>query len=376
MKVLARQWRKAGEWVMRKGVFAGVLGGAMLLAGGAMAQSNALYFSPELTAEFTAPSAFDGLYAGVLLGPISARKNNFNTTGWEIRPEIGGVVGWNQPIAPGVILGAELQGTVATDFSSSAYLRLMALARLGFAAGDNTLIYALGGVGRMGEGWAFEAGLGAEVMVTSNMGLRLEAAGIGQLGPVPNGNNVPAISAMRITSGAIWQLDGAPAATTFNFGPVTDFAGLYAGLNIGSLADPQFNFFDDYGHGWHLSRFEMGGFAGYNHALGEMIRAGVEVQLGANYDTSGDAGVDALALARIGVVPMPGVFAYAAGGVGLVEAAGAYAFGGGVEYALWGNAALRGEALLLGRMDGAPGLTGISGPTTSKVTIGTVWHFD
>ena len=97
MKVLARQWRKAGEWVMRKGVFAGVLGGTMLLAGGAMAQSNALYFSPELTTEFTAPSAFDGLYAGVLIGPISARKNNFNTTGWEIRPEIGDVDGSGQP---------------------------------------------------------------------------------------------------------------------------------------------------------------------------------------------------------------------------------------------------------------------------------------
>ncbi|WP_156461206.1 hypothetical protein [Devosia sp. Root436] len=361
---------------MRAVVFAGAALGALLLAGSAAAQSDALYFSPDLGSDFTAPSAFDGLYAGVLIGPISARKNNFNTVGWDIRPEIGGVVGWNQPVAPGVIVGAELQGTVATDFSSSAYLRLMALARLGFAAGDNSLIYMLAGAGRLGESWAFEAGIGAEVMVTSNMGLRLEAAGIGQLGPVPNGNNVPAISAMRITSGAIWQLDGGPVSTGFSSGPVTDFSGFYAGINIGSLADPQFNFFDDYGHGWHLSRFEMGGLAGYNHALGDMIRAGIEVQLGANYDTSGDAGLDALALARIGVVPVPGVLAYAAGGVGLVEAAGAYAFGGGLEYALWGDVALRGEALLLGRMDGAPGLTGISGPTTSKVTIGTVWHFD
>lgn len=361
---------------MRAGVFAGALAGILALTGSAAAQSDALYFSPELTADFTAPSPFDGLYAGVLLGPISARKNNFNTTGWEIRPEIGAVVGWNQPVAPGVVAGAELQATVATDFSSSAYLRAMALARLGFAAGDNTLIYLLGGAGRMGDSWAFEAGIGAEVMVTDAMALRLEAAGIGQLGPVPNGNDIPAISAMRITSGAIWQLDGAPGATTFNTGPVTDFSGLYAGINIGGLTDPQFNFYDDYGHGWHLSRFEMGGLAGYNHALGDRVRAGVEVQLGANYDTSGDAGLDALALARIGVVPTQGVLAYAAGGVGLVEATGAYVFGGGVEYALWGDAALRGEALLLGRMDGAPGLTGISGPTTSKVTIGTVWHFD
>lgn len=360
---------------MRAGLLAG-LALAFGLSGAAMAQDTTLYFSPDLTSEFTAPSAFEGLYAGALLGPISARKNNFNTTGWEIRPEIGGVVGWNQTVAPGVILGAELQATVATDFSSSAYLRAMALARLGFAAGDNTLVYILGGAGRLGDSWAFEAGIGAEVMVTQNMALRLEAAGIGQLGPVPNGNNIPAVSAMRITSGVLWQLDGPPAATTFNTGPVTDFTGLYAGINIGGLTDPQFNFFNDYGWGWHLSRFEMGGLAGYNHALTDLIRAGVEVQLGVNYDTSGDAGLDALALARVGVVPVEGLLAYAAGGVGLVEGRSAYAFGGGVEYALWGQASLRGEALLLGRMDNAPGLTGVSGPTTSKVTIGTVWHFD
>ena len=362
--------------VMRLGVLAAVMGGAMLVSAGVAAQDNALYFSPEFSGELTAPSAFDGLYAGLLFGPISARKNNFNSTGWEIRPEIGGVVGWNQPIAPGVTLGAEVQGTLATDFSSSAYLRLMALARLGFAAGGNSQIYLLGGAGRMGEGWAFEAGIGTEVMVTPNMGLRLEAAGIGQLGPVPNGNDIPAVSAMRITSGAIWQLDGGPAATAFNAGPVTGFSGPYAGINIGGLTDPQFNFFDDYGHGWHLSRFEMGGLAGYNHALGEWIRAGVELQLGVSYDTSGDAGIDALALARIGIVPRPGLLAYAAGGAGLVEATGTYAFGGGVEYALWGDATLRGEALLLGRLDGAPGLSGVSGPTATKLTIGTVWHFD
>ncbi|HTO28054.1 MAG TPA: hypothetical protein VL017_05640 [Devosia sp.] len=360
---------------MRIEAVAGALLAVALGAGQAAAQDNALYFSPDLMAEFTAPSAFEGLYAGVLIGPISARKNNFNTSGADIRGELGGVVGWNQPVAPGVIIGGELQGTVATDFGS-AYLRLMALARLGFAAGDNTLVYILAGAGRMGQSWAFEAGIGAEVMVTPNMALRLEAAGIGQLGPVPNGNNIPAVSAMRITSGAIWQLDGGPAATTFNSGPVTDFSGFHAGINIGGLTDPQFNFFDDYGWGWHLSRFEMGGFAGYTHALNDMFRAGIEVQLGVNYDTSGDAGLDALALARLGVVPTEGIHAYAAGGLGLVEGKGAYAFGGGVEYALWGQASLRGEALLLGRMDGAPGLTGISGPSSSKVTIGTVWHFD
>lgn len=344
--------------------------------GGAAAQDNALYFSPELTTEFTAPTPFEGLYAGVVIGPISSRKNNFNVGGADIRPEIGGVVGWNQPIRPGVILGGEMQATVASDFAGSNYVRAMAIARLGFAAGDNSLVYVLGGVGRMGHGWAFEAGIGAEVMVTDRIGLRLEAAGIGQLGPVPNGNNVPAISAMRITSAVLWQLDGPPASTMFNSGAVTDFAGYYAGVNIGGLTDPNFNFFNDYGWGWHLSRFEMGGLAGYNFALNDIFRAGVEAQAGVNFDTSGDVGVDLLALGRVGVVPLDGLFAYAAGGVGIVEGQGAYAFGGGVEYALWGHAALRGEALLLGRLDSAPGLTGVAGPTSSKVTVGTVWHFD
>ncbi|MHA6689134.1 hypothetical protein [Devosia sp. A449] len=360
---------------MRAGAIAGALMATALLASGAHGQ-DALYFSPQLTADFTAPSAFDGLYAGVLLGPISARKNNFNSAGADIRPELGAVIGWNQPVAPGVILGAELQATVATDFSNATYLRAMALARLGFAAGDNSLIYLLGGVGHLGESWAFEAGIGAEVMVTDAMALRLEAAGIGQLGPVPNGNDIPAISAMRITSGLLWQLDGGAAATGFNSGPATDFSGPYAGINIGGLTDPQFNFFDDYGWGWHLSRFEMGGLAGYNYALNDSFRAGIETQLGFNFDTSGDAGLDVLGLAHIGVVPTDGVLAYVAGGLGLVEGRGAYVFGGGVEYALWGQASLRGEALLLGRIDGAPGLTGVSGPSTSKVTIGTVWHFD
>ncbi|MBJ3786456.1 outer membrane protein [Devosia sediminis] len=345
-------------------------------AGTALAQDSAVYFNPTLTSEFTAPSAFDGLYAGVVFGPISVRKNNFNVGGAEIRPEFGGVVGWNQPVAPGVVLGGEVQATLATDFAGSNYLRAMALARLGFAAGDNTLVYVLGGLGRVGEGWAFEAGLGTEVMVTDAIGLRLEAAGIGQLGSVPNGNNVPAISAMRITGAVLWQLDGPPASTAFNSGPVTDFSGPYAGLNIGGLTDAQFNFYDNYGYGWHLSRFEMGTLAGYNFALNDLVRVGAEAQIGVNFDTSGDAGVDALALGRLGVVPMDGLHAYAAAGLGLVEGKGAYAFGGGVEYALWGNATLRGEALLLGRIDGAPGLTGVSGPTTSKVTVGTVWHFD
>jgi hypothetical protein len=344
------------------------------VVGAATGQDNRFYFSPELSSEFSAPSAFDGLYAGALFGPISSRMGNFHVGGEPVRGELGLVVGWNQPVADGLVVGGELQGTVATDFNT-AYARMMALARVGFAAGDNTLIYLLGGAGRMGEGWAFEAGLGAEVMVTGDLGLRLEAAGIGQLGDVPSGVEIPHISALRITGGAIMQLDGEPGATNFSNGSVTDFSGYYAGLNLGGLTDVEFNFFRNYGYGWHLSRFEVGAMAGVNWALNDYIRVGVEGQAGVNFDTSGDAGVDALALARLGVVPMEGLFAYAAAGAGVVESQGAYAVGGGAEYALWGDVSLRGEALMLGRIDGEPGLSPDQFPTT-KATLGAVWHFE
>jgi hypothetical protein len=351
---------------------------AGMTTGLAQAADLQVYFSPEITPEFTAPapSGFDGLYAGVLFGPISSRMGNFVVGGQPIRPEFGAVIGWNQPVLDGVAIGGELQGTVASDFAGSTYYRLMALARLGFAAGDNTLIYALGGVGRMGDGWAYEAGIGTEVMVTDRITARLEAAAIGQLGDVPSGVSIPRISALRITGGAIWQLDGPPAATGFNNdGMVTDFSGAYAGINLGSLADPRFSFFWDWGYGWHMSRFEIGTIAGYNYAPSDLIRVGVEGQLGVNFDTSGDAGIDALGLARVGIVPIDGLMAYAAGGVGVVESRPAYAIGGGLEYALWGDTTLRGEALVLYRLDGTDG----GAPerfVTTKVTLGAIWHFD
>lgn len=347
---------------------------AMLAAAPVCAEDNALYFSPALSADLSAPSYFDGLYAGVLVGPISARKNNFFTAGADIRGEIGGLVGWNQPIAPGVVAGGELQLTLATDVTVSSYVRALALARLGFYVGDNALAYMFAGAGYFASSAAFEAGLGFEARVTDTMAVRLETAGIGQIGPVPNGNNIPAISALRITTGATWRLDGTMIPRGPNAAPATDFTGAYAGANVGGLTDMNFNFFDDYGHGWHLSRFDIGAFGGVNYALNDSVRMGLEAQIDTSFDTSGDAGLDVLALGRLGLVVRPGLMPYLAAGVGLVEGRAAYAVGGGAEYALWGDASLRGEALLLGRLDGTPGLGSGTGPSTSKVTIGTVWH--
>ncbi len=363
--------------MFRKSTIAASAAIAAILCGpGAFAQDTTLYFSPQLDAQLTSPTYFEGLYAGVLFGPISARKGNFFTTGWDIRGEVGGVVGWNQPIAPGVIVGGELQGTIAPDLAGSANVRIMGLGRAGFYAGDNTLIYAFGGAGYFATSTVFEFGLGAEWMAFDNMSLRLEAAGIGQIGPVPNGVNIPGVSAVRITAGAIVHLGtlGAPV-TDMASAPraTTDFSGPYAGLYAGTALNYPYNFFVNHGNGWHLSRFAMGGMAGWNHALNESLRVGVEGQLGTSWDTSGDISIDALALARVGVVPMEGLMPYAAGGVGVLDGKAAYALGGGVEYALWGDATLRGEWLALGELSSAPTVAGIS---AHKVTLGTVWHFD
>ena len=106
-----------------------------------------------------------------------------------------------------------------------------------------------------------------------------------------------------------------------------------------------------------------------------MLRAGGEIQGGINYNTSGQVGADAQALARIGFVPMDGVMAYADAGVGFIDAFPAYVVGGGVEYAYWGQNSIRADVQVLGQLDPGPPYN-VSGFSATKVTLGTIWHLD
>jgi opacity protein-like surface antigen len=136
------------------------------------------------------------------------------------------------------------------------------------------------------------------------------------------------------------------------------------------------NFFPDVGFGGHITRGNLGVFGGYNFKLIDDaigVVAGVEAQADFLYDTSGDTGASALGLARLGVVPFEGLMLYGAAGAGVVNNVPAYALGGGVEYALWGDASLRAEYLALGELSSTPGVAGFS---AHKGTIGAVWHFD
>jgi hypothetical protein len=153
---------------------------------------------------------------------------------------------------------------------------------------------------------------------------------------------------------------------------VTDFSGLYYGAYYGAAVNSTWNFFPDLDYGLHMTRADVGGFVGYNyHLLDGFVVAGLEGQGGVLFDTSGDVSYNVLGLAKLGVVPFDGLFVYGAGGLGIIQDKPAYAAGGGAEYALWGDASVRAEALWFGEASTAPVVAGFS---AFKVALGAVWH--
>lgn len=354
--------------------------GATLACGVAHAQTlSADLFAPELSSDMIAPTYFEGLYAGVLAGMSGADHKNFFPTGGIDRYGIGAVVGYNHFIAPGVLVGAEVQGHLDTDFAGTYNTAALAFAKLGLLTRDDFMIYLLGGGGVFDSvpAWAFGAGF--EWGIYDNVSIRADITTIGQAGPAPSGISIPGITAWIIKGGPIWHFgDESGALPGFHFSldaptVLTDFDGGYAGLEYGMHYNAAGNFFPDVGFGAHITRGHIGGFAGWNFKLVDDavdIVAGVEGQADFLFDTSGDTGVEALGLARLGVVPVDGLMVYAAGGGGIVNGKPAYAIGGGAEYALWGNASVRAEALALGALAPAGAITAVKG------SLGAVWHFD
>lgn len=319
-------------------------------------------------------SSLDGFYAGIMAGPMSARMGNFFVDPEDFYYQLGGVVGANTFIGPGVIIGGEVQANVSTDFSGATAFDAMLIGRAGFLTADDFMTYVLAGAGYFVNAPAFEIGVGIEWQATDSVSLRLEAAGIGQLGEASTGLTTPGISAFRITTGAVWHFgphagSGIVVAETES----TSFSGASVGLYAGGLVNMDYDFFADRGNGLHLSRFAFGGMAGYDVAVAPALRIGGEVQGGVNFDTSGDVGVDALVLTRVGVVPLEGLMLYSTAGVGVLESQGAVAAGGGIEYALWGQNSVRAEYLGIGRLGDSSTASAFS---ASKFTVGTVWRLD
>ena len=348
---------------------------AMLGCSAASAQSLIL---PDMGSDFTAPRYFDGLYTGVALGVLGNERHNFFAGGGDHAFGPIGIAGFNRYLGDGLIVGGELQGGLGYDFAGNIRYDAFALAHLGFTTSDTSQAYFAGGVGWFHSAPAFALGVGVEWGAMDNMSLRAEALAIGQLGTVPTGLNFGGFSAWQVSAGALWRFgddSGArPQETLFGSSPKpVDFGGLYSAAYFGGTVNPNFNFYTNTGSGWHQTRLTYGAAVGWNQEIAEHIIAGVELQGGLNFNTSGDVSADAFALGRVGLVPMEGLFVYAQGGVGVVAGRAAYALGAGAEYGLWEEASLRADVLAIGELNATPVVSGIS---ATKVTIGPVWHFD
>jgi hypothetical protein len=290
----------------------------------------------------------------------------------------GGVaVGWHTYLAPGVVAGGELQAQVDTDFAGLWSLSAMALGHLGLTTADDFLVYAVGGAGVFDSVPAFAFGTGLEWGVWNALSLRYELLAYIQAAEA-NGVYIPGVTGWMLRAAALWHFgDGAQDVPGLHLvldrpASVTDFDGFYYGAYFGGQLNGPWNFFPDEGYGLHMTRGDLGGMAGYNYRLGEsMLVAGLEGQGGLLFDTSGDMSYNAFGLAKLGVTPLEGLFIYGAGGLGLVQNKAAYALGGGIEYALWGDASARVEYLAIGEASSTPVVPGFS---NQKISMGAVWH--
>ena len=268
-----------------------------------------------------------------------------------------------------------MQGHLDTDFAGAWSVSAFAVARLGLTTADDFMVYGLGGAGFFDSVPAWVFGAGVEWGVWNALSLR-GGSSPSQAAPA-NGLMIPGVTAWMIRSSMLWHFGEGAGHSGHHFTfdrpqDVTDFDGLYYGLSYGVDVNPPGNFFPDLGYGLHMTRGDIGVFAGYNfHLIGDFVVAGVEAQASFLYDTSGDTTVSLLGLGKAGIVPIEGLFVYGAGGGGVLQGKTAYAVGGGVEYALWGDASLRAEVLWLGEASATPVVSGFS---AYKIAFGAVWH--
>lgn len=363
---------------VRVSILAGVAAGVLTCTGAAAQDVNLIL--PEMEVSLSAPQYFDGLYAGVILG--AEGNDYYNIFSGTAIDRFGGgaVLGWNTYLAPSVVAGAEARGFFSTDFSSSHGYDVFALGRLGFLTADDFMVYAAAGPGVVDGVPVFAFGQGLEGRAWDNVTARLETLAIVQQAPNAAGAYIGGVTAWSITGGLLWHMgEGSrdltgPGFITAPMDERMDFSGPYAGTEFGVIFNFPYNFFYNNTHGGlHLSRGDMGGMVGWNTYLADYLLVGAELQAGLLFDTSGDIAGTVLGLARFGVQPMDRLVAYAAGGAGVLQDKFAFALGGGIEYALWDNASVRGEVLALGELSAAPAVAGFS---ASKFSFGVLWYLD
>lgn len=364
---------------MKRTILAALGLGAAIAVTPALAQTTDLY-APYTNADMNYPSYFSGGYTGFELGLINNNFFTFFTNINTYRVPAGVFAGYNYQVAPWLLAGVEAQADVTWDWGTTTTgYTLMGLARFGLLASDD-LMFSFGVGGGVIDGRAaYTTSLAVEHAVTDTFSARANFQTYGQLGAPAGVINYGGPTAMKITLGGLWHFTGndGQSNTLVNAGwsETTDFVGPYLGIYAGMATNPTFNFFTPSAlSGWHQTRFLQGGLAGWNFALSDQFRAGVEAQAAFTNNTSGDTGIEAELLGRVGFVPFEGTMLYANAGVGLLQSRASYAVGLGVEHAFWGSSTLRSEVQALGEL--SPVVAGNNGITAYRATIGALWHLD
>jgi opacity protein-like surface antigen len=126
---------------------------------------------------------WSGMYVGVYYGSDIGNALGSNLVGLQ--------GGYNFDTGSGLIVGGEVD--LAKALNAPGGLGSL-VARAGFAAGENMMVYADGGFGRAATGINFiQAGIGAEFNVTSSFGVR---AGVDWLNPT--NNPAPTATVMKL----------------------------------------------------------------------------------------------------------------------------------------------------------------------------------
>lgn len=174
-----------------------MIGVATSLAFSAAALTSATAQSNYATSPYLGGYGFEGFYAGVLLGGMFDGTSAYLTAPDVSSLSVGLAVGVNFYLTENIVGGLEVQGGVNFGATANTYDAL-GLAKLGFAPGDDFLVYATAGVGAVGANGVYAFGGGVEAAVMESISVRGELLGIGQWGATPN--------ALKATVGLIWRM--------------------------------------------------------------------------------------------------------------------------------------------------------------------------
>jgi opacity protein-like surface antigen len=133
---------------------------------------------------------FDGFYVGGTAGLASYANTGYGS--------VGVVVGSNFAVTDGIVIGGEFQGDIYFNGGISAFDAL-ALGRVGGFIADNIMLYGEAGAGIVDTTPVYALGIGAEMGLSGNLGVRGELQTLGTFSSAPG--------AGRATVGLMWHMN-------------------------------------------------------------------------------------------------------------------------------------------------------------------------